>query len=257
MTEKNKALVFSSLDTDTFHFRCHSSISCFNECCAGLRLVLTPYDTLRLKNRLGITGEEFIDKYTKTVFENTSRFPIVLLKMSGNEKETCPFVSNVGCTIYTDRPGACRIYPIGRASKKPSSSRTSDSPSVKEKFFVVKEDHCKGFTEQREWTVNEWLQGEGVDEYNTVNDKWLEIITSPKGLGNDVVVIKKMQMYIMACYNLEKFRDFIFKSRFFNHFIVSIQEKEALAKDEKMLLLFAFKWLKFSLFGEKTMDVRE
>jgi Fe-S-cluster containining protein len=252
MTEQSDSRIFSDLDKDTFRFKCHSDISCFNECCAGLRLILTPYDVLRLKNRLGMTGAEFLEKYTETVFEKSSRFPVILLKMSGDEKETCPFVSKEGCTVYTDRPGACRIYPIGRASKTPSAGGTA----VKEKFFVVKEEHCKGFLEQKEWTLGEWLSGEGVDEYNAVNDAWLEIISSTKGLGDDAVVMKKMQMYLMACYNLEKFRDFLFKSSFFGHFEIPEEEKKTLADDEKALLLFAVRWLRFSLFGEKTMNVK-
>ncbi len=252
MTEQQNTQIFSNLDTNTFRFRCHSDISCFNECCAGLRLVLTPYDVMRLKNRLGMTGEEFIVKYTETVFEKPSRFPIILLKMSDNEREACHFVSDKGCTVYTDRPSACRIYPIGRASK----AATASNSGVKEKFFVVKEDHCKGFLEQKEWAIGEWLDGEGLGEYNAVNDIWMGIITSNKGLGDDAIVMKKMQMYMMACYNLEKFKDFIFKSSFFNHFDVSETRREAITTDEKILLLFAFDWLRFSLFGEKTMKVK-
>jgi Fe-S-cluster containining protein len=259
MTGNPENQVFTSLEGDSFCFRCHKDIPCFNACCAGLRLALTPYDVLRLKNRLGLTGEEFMDSYTEIAFEKTGRFPIVLLKMSEEENRPCPFVLKSGCLVYSDRPGACRIYPLGRAS---GFGNTAMEPmagagpqGVKEKFFLVRESHCRGFDEDKQWTVGEWLRGEGLDEYNAVNDRWLQIIISKSGLGDDHAVMKKMQMYIMACYNLEKFRAFIFMSSFFRHFKVSPGKKRQLAENEKALLLFAFDWLRFSLFGEKTLQL--
>jgi len=49
---------------DKFKFRCHQGIACFNKCCENIDILLTPYDILRLKNRLGISSREFIDAYT-------------------------------------------------------------------------------------------------------------------------------------------------------------------------------------------------
>jgi len=49
---------------DKFQFRCHQGIACFNKCCENIDILLTPYDIVRLKNRLGISSREFIDAYT-------------------------------------------------------------------------------------------------------------------------------------------------------------------------------------------------
>ena len=38
---------------DTFRFRCHPGVGCFNRCCRNLNLFLYPYDVIRLRNRLG------------------------------------------------------------------------------------------------------------------------------------------------------------------------------------------------------------
>ena len=35
-----------------FSFACHPDVPCFTKCCSDLDLALTPYDVLRLKNRL-------------------------------------------------------------------------------------------------------------------------------------------------------------------------------------------------------------
>jgi len=40
---------------------------------------------------------------------------------------------------------------------------------------VVKESHCLGFNEKREWTVQEWIVNQGVDEDNEINDLFMNI----------------------------------------------------------------------------------
>ena len=62
-------------------------------------------------------------------------------------------------------------------------------------------------------------------------------------------------MFFMASYNLDKFRQFIFKSKFFDRFRVDSELKDILKIDDTRLMHFAFDWLKFSLFGEKTIPL--
>ena len=50
------------LGKSTFRFACHPGVSCFTQCCRKLDLFLYPYDIIRLKKRLGISSEEFLDK---------------------------------------------------------------------------------------------------------------------------------------------------------------------------------------------------
>ncbi len=251
MNSNPKQPPFKPLTGNTFKFRCYKGIECFTKCCADLKLVLTPYDILRMKNRLGIPSDNFLDKYTDQETDSQSRFPMVRLKMNQDEKRSCPFVSPDGCTIYEDRPGACRIYPLGRAATKPDV-RTN----ALEKFFLVIEDHCLGFQEDREWTIEEWMKNEGVYEYNAMNDQWLGIITSQKDLGPEKDHHRKIQMFFMASYNLDRFREFVFKSKFFELFNVEPGIKERLAFDDVELMKYAFDWLKFSLFGDKTIQLK-
>ena len=71
---------------DTFQFKCEKGIQCFNHCCADVNVVLTPYDALRIKNSLGITSGEFLEKYTNIMKPEQSLFPIVVLKMKDDLK---------------------------------------------------------------------------------------------------------------------------------------------------------------------------
>ena len=236
---------------NVFRFRCHKDISCFTECCAKLRLILTPYDIIRIKHRLKIRSEVFLDKFTDSFFEKSQRFPLVQLKMQEDLEKTCPFVTKKGCSIYEDRPGACRLYPVGKAS-----SMVKGKKDGLKKFFMVKEPHCRGFEEDRSWKLDDWINHEGIEEYDIFNDKWFEIITSRESLGEEDHVTKKHQMFFMASYNLDKFRDFLFKSGFFDRFQVDPDLKGKLYGNDTTLMLFAFDWLKFSLFGEKTLQLK-
>ena len=235
------------LEGRSFRFACHPRVACFNRCCADLSLALSPYDILRLKNRLGLTSDQFLDDYTEPKTDPHQRFPRVYLKMLENKGRPCPFVSPEGCTIYQDRPGACRIYPLGRGS----------ASGGREMFFLVKEDHCQGFTQDKKWTVEEWLADQGLEEYNAINDQWMEIITSSESLGEPEHAIRKIQMFFMASYNLDRFRDFIFKSPFLDRFVLDEETIGSIKIDDLTLLKFGFQWLKFSLFGQNTMRPRE
>jgi Fe-S-cluster containining protein len=251
MNETEIKTPFKPIPEQTFKFRCHKEISCFTRCCANLNLVLTPYDILRLKKRLDISSDEFLEKFTETNVDKHPRFPMMTLKMNMDQIGACPFVISKGCTIYEDRPGACRIYPLGRAAMKVDKEK-----DAREKFFIVQEEHCLGFEEERKWSVEEWMANEGVSEYNAMNDHWLEIISSPKSLGKKEEIPRKIQMFSMASYNLDKFRTFLFQSRFFSLFEVSNGLNDKLRSDDVALMLFSFDWLKFSLFGEKTLQMK-
>ena len=237
---------FEPLQGDRFRFACHSGVPCFNLCCADLTLALTPYDLLRLKAGLSLSSDQVLDSYTEILSEDSSPFPRLKLKMSGREGRPCPFVSPAGCTIYGFRPGACRIYPLGRGSARGGH----------EMFFVVREAHCRGFEEARAWTVGDWMVDQGLEDYNASNDLWMEIITSRASLGPPDLAERKLKMFFMACYNLDRFRAFVFESRFLERFEVEKETAEAMRADEAALLRFGFRWLRFALFGEPTLRLR-
>ena len=236
---------------DSFQFSCGPHVPCFTECCRKLELLLTPYDVLRLRKRLGLSSADFLDTHCIMRWKTVHGFPEVMLKMESGDEKLCPFVTPRGCSIYEDRPGACRIYPLGRAS----TSHPMDG-SKREFYFTVREAHCKGFEEPLEWKVREWLGDQGMYDYNRINDLLMEIyVHRPRGrkisLGPQHV-----QMFIMACYNQERFRDFVFKSPFLKKFDVNPDIVESIRDDDVDLLEFAFQWLKFALFGEPTLTIR-
>lgn len=250
MNKSIKETEFKPFTGDLIHFSCYKDIPCFNRCCAKLRLILMPYDILRIKKRLRLTSDDFLETYTDTVIENQFRFPMVRLKMNDDQEEACPFVTEEGCRIYKDRPSACRLYPLGRAS-----TMLEDELNAREKFFVVRESHCLGLNEKKAWTLDDWLSHEGINKYNAMNDQWFKIITSSKHLDTKNLT-QKFKMFFMASYNLDHFRKFILKSKFLDLFEVTPDTEKELRQNDEALMQFGFNWLRFSLFGEKTIKLR-
>ena len=233
-----------------FTFACHPGVPCFNECCRKLNLVLTPYDVLRLKNRLGMTGKEFLDQYAN-IETGQNGWPQPSLAMNHDDEAACPFVSGKGCTVYEDRPGACRTYPLGRAAKGGRAGGPLD-----ETFFLVREEHCRGFEEGTDWTPETWTADQGLELYVEMNDRFLPLLTRQAPDGNPDIIAKKMKMFSLACYDLESFRMFVTQTRLASMFDVPPERLEAVAKDDLELLKFAFDWLGFSIFGDPTMAIK-
>ncbi len=235
-----------------FCFKCHPGVPCFNDCCGDVNIFLTPYDILRLRINLGVTTEEILSKYTISPFDENLKYPVVMLKMEDNEKKSCPFVSEKGCGVYEDRPWACRMYPLGMASPK-----EADKVNGKEEefFFLLKEDVCQGFNEDREITVSDWLEDQGINEYNEMGEYFKEFTLHDFFLKGGNLAPEKIEMFFMACYNLDTFRKFIFGSSFFNKIEVDDETKAKLKVDDVALMKFGFDWLSFAIFGENTMKI--
>lgn len=233
---------------DTFKFACHPAVSCFNRCCADVNIFLSPYDVLRMKNRLGLTSHEFLEKYTLMPVQKDMKFPVVVLRMNDDEAKTCPFLEDRGCSLYSDRPWPCRMYPVGQASPSGSSSES-------EFFFLLKEEVCKGFGENKEWTVLEWMEDQGVRDYDELAQEFKEITMHPALQQGKALELKQVDMFFTACYDLDRFRRFLFETSFFDKFDVDQQTVDAVKEDDVALLKFGFRWLKFCLFGEKTLKV--
>ncbi|MGD9123992.1 MAG: YkgJ family cysteine cluster protein [Desulfarculaceae bacterium] len=240
---------FARLGEDGFRFACHPEVPCFNQCCRKLNLVLTPYDVLRLRRNLGLSSEDFLNRHTE-VKPGQNGWPQVWLMMNQDDPErTCPFLTESGCSVYLDRPGACRAYPLGRATRGGTGPQQED-------FFLVKEDHCRGFEQGSNWTPETWSESQGLKEYNEVNDLFLPLITRQPPDSDPGIITKKMQMFFMACYNQDAFRAFVSQSRFGRLLAIPKARLHAAVDDDLELLRLGFDWLRFAIFGESVMEIR-
>ena len=234
-----------------FKFSCHKNISCFNKCCTDVNIFLTPYDIIRLKNRLKISSQEFLDKYTLLPIDENQNYPVVMLKMNRDDEKSCPFVGDKGCSVYEDRPWPCRMFPLGVASPKEIGTNGNE-----EFYFILEEPVCQGYKEDRNITVNDWIKEQKVEEYTEMGERFKEVSLHDYFKKGKKLEPAKLEMFYTVCYNIDKFREFVFESTFLKRFEVDEELADKIKKDDEELLLFGFEWLKYCLFGEKTMKVK-
>jgi hypothetical protein len=234
-----------------FKFKCHPGLSCFTECCKGIDIILTPYDIIRLKNRLGLSSDEFLTIYTEPRLLEKTGLPVVTLKQMDEEqgqgdRKICPFVRPDGCIVYEDRPSTCRYYPLGMATLS-----HKDDPAGDEFYFFVNEPHCRGFEEDQEWTVTGWRKNQGVDEHDRINAKWTDLFVRKRSFPPNMQVTEQTKkMFFLASYNIDRFREFVFESSFLERYEVAQQTLEKIREDEIALLEFGLQWLSWLLFKE-------
>ncbi len=227
---------------EIFTFACHEQVPCFNLCCADLTLPLTPYDILRLCRHFNAKSEKILKTYTQIRTFPDTGFPLPLLKMQDGPKESCPFVSPLGCTIYDDRPGACRTFPLGRGTKLDAKGQ------VVERFFLVQEEHCRGFDSGREWTAEQWLDNQGLEPYNAFNDSYMRLMAKVIAQGQPINP-KLASMVLLCLYQLDRFRQFLVEKNIFSKLELTKNQCQAIMARDEHCLNFAYDWLELVIFG--------
>ena len=236
-----------------FKFRCHAGVSCFTKCCRGINIILTPYDIIRLKNRLQLRSDEFLALYTEPRLLEKTDLPVITLKLLDDDAASCPFVRTDGCIIYADRPTTCRYYPLGVAAL--NHKEGADDEGF---YFFVDEPHCRGFNKDRLWTVQEWRRDQGVDIHDDINAEWTDLVVRKRSFPPSVRLTEQSkQMFFMVSYNIDKFREFVFESSFLKRYDVDPDTRARIRADEISLLKFGLKWLKWILYKDGSSEFRD
>jgi Fe-S-cluster containining protein len=227
MNETNKVLDLE----DTFYFSCHPGIDCFTQCCQDVNILLTPYDIVQMKNRLGISSTEFLKKYTKRLLAPNTSLPAVQFKMDEENEKRCYFVGEKGCGVYEQRPWSCRMYPL-------------DLTEAETFAPMVDSTRCLGLEDNTAWQLRDWLQIQGVEPYNDWNQRFAELTEDEKVTSWRKVYPGGVDIFYLACYDLDRFREQVFKEKLYQMVDQSSVDQDALKTDDLALLNFAFTWLK-------------
>lgn len=238
---------------DTIQFQCRKGIACFNACCSNIDITLTPYDILRLARRLNIPTNEFLLKYSMHHDLDAHGMPGIKMRPR-EDSPACQFMTEEGCSVYEDRPTACRYYAMGTMGL-----RRKDSPQLEDVYFMVKEQHCMGHDEPRQLTVREYRKEQGIEHYDEMNRDWMDIIVKKRSAGPTVGApsARSFQLFALASYDLDAFREFVAADSFRRMFDLEPVYRERLAADDEELLRFAVRFLKQVLFGEITIPVNK
>ena len=233
-------------------FDCHKNVSCFNACCKNIDITLTPYDILRLKRRFEIDAKEFVARFTTPFAMDFHDLPGLKMNTKPGTTE-CIFLTKEGCTVYEDRPAACRYYALGSMGV-----RKKNASHVQNIYFVVKEEHCRGHEEPKHLTVAQYRKEQGVECYDEMNSEWRDVILKKRSSGPTVgrPSDRSMQLFDMCSYDVDSFREFIQTPGFEEIFDVDAETTRKLLADEDELFLFAMRFLKQVLFGIMTIPVK-
>ncbi len=246
-------VVPAALDgSKTIQFRCHRGISCWNACCSNIDISLTPVDIVRLKNRLALTSTEFLERYTLPYeMEKDGIAGVKLKPVDGGT--ACRFMQPEGCSVYGDRPTACRYYPVALlAMRKQGESTDRDA------YALVKEPHCLGHDEPRTITIDAYRAEQGLPEVDELARGWRQLILKKKSSGPTIGKPSKrsLQLWFMACYDVDRLRDFVASDGFASLFDLPEAEMVEIVNDDIALMQFGFRLLRQVMFGETSIPVR-
>ncbi|MFC1856500.1 YkgJ family cysteine cluster protein [Thermodesulfobacteriota bacterium] len=229
---------------DTFRFSCSAEVPCFNACCQDLNQFLTPYDILRLKNRLGLRSNIFLEQYTAQHTGPETGLPVITLKTDHASGLRCPFVTLAGCRVYEDRPSSCRTYPLVRIV-----SRSRETGQMTEQHLLLQERHCHGSEQDKIQTVREWIAAQGIAVYNEMNDLLMDIISLKNRRMPGQIDLKSKYIFNLACYDLDTFRSRIIEEEILEDFPIDPDGPDIIQYDDAALLKLGLKWIKHNLFG--------
>ena len=234
-------------------FRCHKDIKCFNACCSNIDITLTPYDIIRLKNRLDMSSSDFLNEYTVPFEFDKDSIAGVKFKPV-EDGAACRFMVDEGCSVYEDRPTSCRYYPVGLVSMRKSDEYT-DTAS----YALVEEPHCLGHKEDRKLTIDEYRDEQKVDIFDEMSRGWRQLILKKKSSGATIgkPSLKSRQLFFMTMYDIDRFRTFIASAGFQDSFDVEEERMAKMLTDDVELMKFGYDFMKQVLFAEETIPLKE
>ena len=234
-------------------FQCRKGIACWNACCSNIDISLTPYDILRLKRRFEISSGEFLRKYTAPYEMEQSSIAGVKLRPVENGT-ACQFMTDEGCSVYEDRPTACRYYPVALLSL-----RRQDETTDRASYAMVEEPHCLGHQEPRQISVDAYRKEQGLEEYDDLARGWRQLILKKTSSGPSIGKHSKrsLELFFMVCYDVDRFSQFVASEGFSEIYDLPAEELQSILCDDTELMQFGFRFLRQVLFGEETIPLRK
>jgi len=169
------------------------------------------------------------------------------IKLRTTDSGACLFMTDEGCSVYENRPTACRYYPSGLLSM-----RAIDKNVDERSFLLIKEDHCKGHDEDQTQTVQEYREKQGVVDYDDYNREWYVIVLKKRSTGPAIGKPSEMslQLFFMASYDMDRFRRFVTSDSFRKTYNLGDEFFKVVDNDDLALMQFGFKLMRQVLYGE-------
>lgn len=167
-------LSFDLTRESSFSYSCNRC----KKCCYDKRIRLTPYEILRLARNLRLTTREFISQFTEE--QGT------ILRFR-SEDGGCSLLGEEGCTVHADRPGVCRIYPLGGLFELEGAETFALLTPHPESLGV----YGTPATFKPSDTVASFLDAQGIAPYHRANRRYVELLTRLLPLIAEHVTIRR------------------------------------------------------------------
>ncbi len=164
-------------------------------CCHGMgkSIILDPYDIYRLTTNLNRTFEQLlVEKLELHVVDG-----IILpnLKMTG-EVESCAFLDQEGkCSVHANRPGICRIFPLGRYYEDHSF------------HYFLQVNECRNSSKTLV-KVSKWVDTPELKKYEQFVIDWHYFLNEVEKVirnAQDDKLVKNINMYLLNCFYLKPY----------------------------------------------------
>jgi len=168
---------------------CQDCIGCC-ECCTGMgdTIVLDPYDVWMMRRATGQTTQELLGsgKISLTVVGG-----LILPHIKMNSKtDACPFLNVEGrCSIHANRPGMCRLFPLGRNYEDRKIN------------YILLAEECKKKNRSKV-KVSRWIGVEPAQQYHSYVLRWHDFRKELTKLFEDAREdeVKSLTMYVLQTF---------------------------------------------------------
>ncbi|MDD5330270.1 MAG: YkgJ family cysteine cluster protein, partial [Sulfuricella sp.] len=110
----------------------------------------------------------------------------------------------------------------------------------------------------RSLTIDEYRHEQGLEDYDEMGRGWRQLILKKKSSGPTVGTPSKrsLQLFFMACYDLDRFRNFVTSDVFNDIYDLPDDLKQKIAEDEIELMQFGFRFLRQVMFSEESIVMK-
>lgn len=180
-------------------------------CCRGMgeSIVLDPLDVHRITGSLNCRFEELLaDRLELNVVDG-----IVLpnLKMA----DSCSFLDSAGrCRIHPDRPGICRLFPLGRYYEDNSFR------------YFLQIHECRK-TDRTKVKVRKWVDTPNLPVYEKYISDWHYLLIRMQEIiaVQEEEVSKAVSMYVLTQFYLREYRkEEDFYTQFYKKYEEAVQQ---------------------------------
>ncbi|MGV7229581.1 MAG: YkgJ family cysteine cluster protein [Nitrospirales bacterium] len=135
-----------------FSYTCHQC----SRCCYDKRIQVNPYEVARLARNQGLPTTDLI----ANCLEPGKPY------LANQPDGACVFLMDQGCSVHTDRPLVCRLYPLGQ---------TLTGEGLESFRYATPHPETEGVY-GHEGTVEDFLTAQGVAPFLKARDRYISVV---------------------------------------------------------------------------------